>query len=220
MECCVGDDLEDPESLRLGFEPLRSSRSDEHCGSLGTDSPEREVPALTEYSLPTAPASPSGIALGPDGNLWVTETTGNMIAKITSGGAITEYAVPTSNSQPVAIASGPDGNLWFTELAGNNVGQITAGGMITEYALPTLSAAPAAIAAGPDGKLWFVESMANKVGSITTSGTVNEYPVFANPAGICGGSRWPPLVHRTSREQDRSNYPRGCDYGISTDSCF
>jgi uncharacterized protein (TIGR03437 family) len=162
------------------------------CGCLWTPIPlkaQTTVPVITEFALPTAAASPTGIALGSDGNLWVTEMTGNKIARITSSGAVTEYTVPTNNSQPSGITGGPDGNLWFTELEGNKIGQITVNGAITEYALPTLSSAPAGIAAGPDGQLWFVESMANQVGSITTSGAIHEYVIhdLAEPASIAAG---------------------------------
>ena len=50
------------------------------------------------------------MVLGPDGNLWFTDSD---IARITPQGVITEFAVPT---QPTAtplpgIAHGPDGNL-------------------------------------------------------------------------------------------------------------
>ncbi len=47
--------------------------------------------------LPANPLSsyPEGIAASPDGNLWLTESGGNKIGRITIEGVITEYAVPT-----------------------------------------------------------------------------------------------------------------------------
>ena len=148
-----------------------------------------QAPVITEFQLPTGGSSPAGIALGTDGNLWVTETAGNKIARVSTSGKVAEFVVPTSNSQPTGIAAGPDGNLWFTEVVGNNIGRITPAGTITEYRIPTASAGPAGIAPGPDGRLWFVESDMNKVGSITTQGKITEYLIgsYALPAGIVAG---------------------------------
>jgi eukaryotic-like serine/threonine-protein kinase len=39
---------------------------------------------ITEFPVPTASSSPSGITAGPDGNLWFTEYDGNKIGRITS----------------------------------------------------------------------------------------------------------------------------------------
>lgn len=46
---------------------------------------------VTEYSIPTPISEPVGIANGPDGNLWFTESYGNKIGKITTEGQIKEY---------------------------------------------------------------------------------------------------------------------------------
>jgi virginiamycin B lyase len=107
-----------------------------------------------------------GIAAGPDGNMWFTESEPAEIGRITTNGAITKYPVPnTGTNTPWAIAAGPDGNLWFTDYGGGvgNIGRITTSGAITEYATPTALSGPWAIAAGPDGNMWFTELIANKI---------------------------------------------------------
>ena len=54
---------------------------------------------LTE--LPAAGANDlSGIAAGPDGNLWFTEFATNQIGRITPAGTITEFPVPTATAVP------------------------------------------------------------------------------------------------------------------------
>jgi streptogramin lyase len=131
--------------------------------------------AITEHPLPTAESAPQGITVGPDGNLWFTETQGNRIGRITTGGAITEFALPNVGSSPEGITAGPDGNLWFTEGPGNRIGRITTGGAITEFPMPHASSGPAGIAAGPDGNLWFTEFGGNRVGKITTAGVITEF---------------------------------------------
>src|SRR4051794_31098748 len=75
--------------------------------------------SLNEYSLPTKDRNPEGIARGPGGNVWFTES-GNpgAIGRITPAGSITEFTTGLStNSQPTGLAAGSDGNLWFTERA-------------------------------------------------------------------------------------------------------
>jgi streptogramin lyase len=100
---------------------------------------------ITEYLLPanalppgppgTSNSGPQSITVGPDGNLWFTETNNDKIGKINpTTGAITEYAVPTG-SYPFAIVAGLDGNLWFTELHRDNIGRITPSGLVAEFAI-------------------------------------------------------------------------------------
>ena len=123
---------------------------------------------ITEFPTPTASSSPRGIAAGPDGNLWFTETTAtsNQIGRITTAGVVTEFSIPTAFSYPVGITAGPDGNLWFTEQYANQIGRITTAGVVTEFPIPTAGSYPAGIAAGPDGNLWFTEGVANQIGRI------------------------------------------------------
>ena len=69
------------------------------------------------------PASGSGIATGPDNNLWITEGTGK-IGRMTTAGAVVEFSI-TSGAIPGAIVVGQDGNLWFTEKSPNGIGRIS-----------------------------------------------------------------------------------------------
>src|SRR5215467_11039189 len=45
---------------------------------------------ITEFSIPTAKSIPFGITVGPDGNLWFTESNANRIGRISPAGTITE----------------------------------------------------------------------------------------------------------------------------------
>jgi hypothetical protein len=75
--------------------------------------------SITEYPVPAA-SHPAGIAAGPDGALWFTESSGNNIGRITTAGLIDEYPVPTAGSN-LSITTGPDGAMWFAEYNGNNI---------------------------------------------------------------------------------------------------
>ncbi len=148
------------------------------------------APTLTEYPTSSISSAPYGIAAGPDGALWFTESGTNKIGRITTAGAVTEFTVPTSGSYPFAIAAGSDGALWFTESFTNKIGRITTGGVVTEFTIPTANAHSIGIAAGPDGALWFTEYASNRIGRITTAGTITEYSTptsGSNPLGIAAG---------------------------------
>jgi streptogramin lyase len=67
------------------------------------------------------PLGSSGIAAGPDGNVWYTEGKegARAVCRITPAGKITCYSLPET-SKPGGITAGPDGNLWFTDSRGTS----------------------------------------------------------------------------------------------------
>ena len=117
---------------------------------------------VTEYPLPTS-TTVSGIASGPDGALWFTESSASKIGRIATDGVITEYVLGP-NSNPVGITVGPDLALWFTESNSNRIARITTSGFVTEYVVPSSVSGPAGITKGPDGGLWFTEVTGNNIG--------------------------------------------------------
>jgi virginiamycin B lyase len=149
--------------------------------------------ALTEYLLPDSYQEPRGIAAGPSGTVWFTETgshTGSEgIARIDASGTITEFPLP-DGSVPYGIALGPDGNMWFTQLFGR-IGMITPSGTATTFPA-RLQNEPLNIVSGPDGALWFtedgiVEGGTGAIGRITTSGDLTEY-LLPTPSGLHSGA--------------------------------
>ena len=94
---------------------------------------------MIPYTIPTPNSQPQDVALGPDGNLWFTESAGNKIGRLTPSGSFLEFAVPTANSMPYSIVNGSDatGNLvlFFAEYQGGKLGAITTTGFITEGAV-------------------------------------------------------------------------------------
>jgi virginiamycin B lyase len=132
---------------------------------------------VTEFPIPTAGSLPSGITVGPDGNLWFTESGTGKIGRITPAGVITEFPLPYPNSQPNGIATGSDGALWFAETAAEQIGRITTAGVITETSVAIVGSQPYGITTGPGGGLWFTaaEINGNQIGHITTDGQVGVY---------------------------------------------
>jgi uncharacterized protein (TIGR03437 family) len=149
--------------------------------------------AVVEYPLPDSYQEPRGIAAGPSGTVWFTETgshTGSEgIGRIDASGTITEFPLP-DGSVPYGIALGPDGNMWFTQLFGR-IGMITPSGTATTFPA-RLQNEPLNIVSGPDGALWFtedgiVEGGTGAIGRITTSGDLTEY-LLPTPSGHDSGA--------------------------------
>ncbi|HEX5853552.1 MAG TPA: hypothetical protein VFY36_10715, partial [Solirubrobacteraceae bacterium] len=131
--------------------------------------------ALDEYPLTPAGSAPSGITLGPDGNVWFSDSGDGRVGKVTPSGGITEY--PTGfGSWVTSVAKGADGNIWFTSAASFKVGKITPTGTVTEYAIPG-SGNPNGMTAGTDGKLWFTTG--TRIVKVSTSGGFTEYTLPA-----------------------------------------
>jgi streptogramin lyase len=120
----------------------------------------------------------AGIAAGPDGALWFTQTDSHTrrpdgIGRMTMQGQSRAWALPRRMT-PLRITAGPDGALWFTEQDGHAIGRITTAGAIAQFPLVT-GLSPYDIKPGPDGALWFTADSC--VGRITTSGDVTTWPV-------------------------------------------
>ncbi len=139
-----------------------------------------------EYPTPTAGSGPGDIAVGPDGNMWFTETNAGKIGRITPSGAITEFALPDTKSRPEGIVTGPEGNLWFTMHDARKIGKMNRDGKLLAQYDGLTGAGPTNIIVGPDNALWFPEEFnpgpdpanlppGNKIGRITTAGALTEY---------------------------------------------
>ena len=103
---------------------------------------------------------PTGIALGPDGNMWFTDAGTDsedhrFISRIAPTGEITEFKTPTSEGIPAGIALGPEGDMWFTETGPAKIGRITPDGRISEQRVPSTGDGARSIVQGPEGDMWF-----------------------------------------------------------------
>ena len=124
--------------------------------------------AFTTFKEVAGGGGPNSIALGPDGNMWSTESSGNKVARITPSGAVTDFRLPIPGAAPNGIAPGPDGAMWFTQRIGNKIGRIDMAGAVTEFPVPTPASAPWEIAAGVDGSMWFSEWETSRIARVGT----------------------------------------------------
>ncbi|MGA7733821.1 MAG: hypothetical protein WCD37_21365 [Chloroflexia bacterium] len=147
---------------------------------------------FTEFRVPIRPTFGGlvgDITLGPDNNLWFTETSGR-IGRLSTAGQFRMFALP-EGSNPWRLATGPDGNLWFT--GDNSIGRFTLAGDVTIFPLPGVRGGFDSwdITRGGDGNLWFTEQDSNRIGRITTDGQITEFVVPAEesvPWGITQGT--------------------------------
>jgi streptogramin lyase len=156
------------------------------CAAAGAD--RADAIAVTEFPLPVASSGPLGIAAGPDGNVWFTETAGSRVGRVTPAGNVTDFSngagVSTGGSK-WDIAAGPDGSLWYTDQDNDVVGRMTPPATAVEFPVPAspTSVGPRGIAAGPDGNLW-VAADGGAIIRVTPAGVPTEFT-----AGLTSGSR-------------------------------
>jgi len=112
---------------------------------------------------------PSGITIGPDGNMWFADINSGKVGKITLNGIVTEYDI--DSMQTVGIVSGPDGNLWVTEHSNDFITRVTPAGTYTKFALDP-GTNPSEIIVGSNGNLWFTEEGTGRIGEITVNGII------------------------------------------------
>lgn len=168
-----------------------------------------------EPLTPTKNAGPNGIASGPNGLLWFTETNIGKVGQIS--GTITNYPVVSefslsNTARPTSITLGSDGNMWVTDPATNSIWKISQKGIVGGPCTLPAGADPTSIATGSDGSLWFTEAGINKIGRLpitntSACGAVTQFNVPTRNAGLAtivagaDGALW--FTERTAKKLGR-----------------
>ncbi|MGD0839217.1 MAG: Virginiamycin B lyase [Polyangia bacterium] len=148
---------------------------------------------IVEFPVPTENAG-FGIAAGPDGNIWFTESSSGQIGRMTLAGILTEFSIPPPaeyppglpfNANPAGIVTGPDGNLWFTDFAAYYIRTISPVGIISDPQKSTCTSTTDFLAVGPDANLWLTE-FNGPLARVTPKGTLAEF-ALPNAGGSTGG---------------------------------
>jgi virginiamycin B lyase len=138
----------------------------------------------TFHEFPLAGAvSPTGIALDPQGDVWVTLHGGSDIAELNpakNSTRIISTSVPGGVSTlPYFVAVDQQGNVWFDEHYGNAIARFTPSNQtLVEYEIPTRVASLANISGAlsigldPAGHPWFTEFYTGKVGTVDPRGAL------------------------------------------------
>jgi streptogramin lyase len=146
---------------------------------------------------------PRDLAIGPEGDLWSTDTGGLFLLEppeIEWGSTTSEpYAAAGTialplGSDPVGIAPGPNGDMWFTE--GGGTGSVVEVDPQTEatheFSKGLASGGePAEIVEGADGAMWFTENGSGEIGRITTGGAITRYKTASGSSAPWGIARGP-----------------------------
>ena len=110
---------------------------------------------------------PSAIATGPDGNLWVTGSSQDVVARVTPAGRAKVFALDL-NCDPQSVASGA-GALWVACYNLDEIERVSTTGVVTAFAVPShLPNYPdvlSGIVKGPGG-MWFTEYAGGRIGRI------------------------------------------------------
>lgn len=148
------------------------------------------APAIDGEFAVSSVGTNNELALGPDGNMWVT-LDGNTteLARITPAGQVTEFD-PVNIENPVGIVEGPDGNMWVTQGGGvAGVARFSTADpdAAVKFAIPDISDARG-ITVGPDGNLW--TASANNVIKIPPANPTGatSFPVIAGARDIATGT--------------------------------
>lgn len=143
----------------------------------------------------------AGIALGPDGSLYIADGYGAQVRKVSPAGVISTVAGTGTNGttgdggaatsaqiySPRGLAVDPSGNLYIAGRDSNRVRKVTPGGVITTLigdgtASSTGDGGQASaatvnfvygVAAGPDGSIYVAEFVGCRVRKVTTTGVVS-----------------------------------------------
>ncbi len=124
------------------------------------------------------PDVPHHLALGPDGNVWITmDGLTDNIARVKPDGTVDRYTSAAIVS-PIGIVAGPDGQLWVTET--NAVAHFSPSDPTAARRVDIAGLTANAIAAGPDANLWTASG-----DSLYRIGTDERFTPF-RPTGLVG----------------------------------
>ena len=113
-----------------------------------------------------APSFPHGLVAGPDGNIWIAESTG--VGRMTITGAHTLFEYPASprvqfgraNEYGQITVAG--GTLWFIDDTAKSLAWSTGDGNINEVPFPD-GVNPVGIAMASAGSVWSTDPVKNTV---------------------------------------------------------
>jgi streptogramin lyase len=148
---------------------------------------------ITNTFMAATEAWPYNMAVGNDGNIWITEFgseafygdpfTPPQIVRMSTDGQMTAFPMPSATSAPATIRATANG-LVFTDIGTNAVGLIDYSGNVVEWpSPPTPTDGVQSAAQGSDGSYYFGDEDTNRIGKITLGEKGMIFPQFISIAG-------------------------------------
>ena len=134
--------------------------------------------------------APTASLLGPDGNVWFSETEVSQIGRITPDGTVTEFSDGISPGASRCRSPSATARCGFREAAGNRVGRITMDGEVTEFPIPSHDSQPRAMIDASRRLDLVRQTSTNSLGRIDREGHITEHKVTTPDAslrGVCVG---------------------------------
>jgi virginiamycin B lyase len=184
-----------PRKIVVG--PEESAWFTDYDGAIGQITAAGRVIEYSSESEPLDPLraipAPTDVAVGPEGDIWWTDSMHGRIARMGSDGTVQEYPIPgrgatfasTGQPEPEAIVSGPEGEcMYFTDSGDESIGRVVIStGEVTEYPIPSLTppgALPEMAVLGDE--LVFDEGHVAALGTVTPTASPGEAPLATPPA--------------------------------------
>jgi|GEM_PF-1789682 len=110
-----------------------------------------------------------GIATGPKGRIWYTDTEKNRIGRMNTNGAQRVYFKKGVKGGPISIAAANNNKMYYGGKWGQ-IGEVSMSGTTRMFPIPGGQGKKAfkaqGIASGPDGNIWFVNARRTQIGQL------------------------------------------------------
>jgi phospholipase C len=167
-------------------------------GSFGS-SPLGHAPGFRQAFGQQALAGPDGVALDPDGDIWVADTGHDRIAEFTaSGHLVTSFGLAArfggGLSQPEGLAIDAAGHIWVADTGHDRLVEFTrAGHVLAMVGSPGSGHGqlnqPVALAVLPSGGVWVADQGNRRVEEFSAGGRYRASLPVPTPAGVALDSR-------------------------------
>ncbi len=184
-------------------------------------------------------SGPGGVALGPDGSLYISDTLNNRVRRVSPDGIITTVAgsgawghggdgglaTLAQFRYPNGLALSPDGSLYIADYYSGRIRRVSSDGIITTVAgggygsddgpaTQALLNGPSGVAFSPDGNLYIAENRGHRIRQVSPEG------IITTVAGIgvagYGGDGSPAILAHIYRPHDVALGPDGSLYIADT----
>lgn len=121
--------------------------------------------------LPPGSSINDGIAIGPEGAIYVAAHEARKVHRLTLDG--THTVLDHSFNGPNGLAVDGDGNVYVANALGNSISKVTPAGEISRFAEGINN--PGGLAFGPDGRLYVTEKDDDRISIIDRDGVVEHW---------------------------------------------